>query len=582
MNKKEQNSNRLFRKMLERISSHNEAPVFVFVILLIMYLSASILVSSSAGSNAEVSFLGTPIPIYSFAGVFSSISQVCVIFMTSYCGKKGYITSLVLLLAQLPFVLMGIIVGHNMTSLPGVFGNILTIIAVTIIYVNTRRVRDSQKKLRDQAITDSLTGLPNRYAISEFVNDLIRRDEKFVVVSIDFNGFKSINNTMGFAVGNQVLTDIASRWQLIAGSGVSGTMDFIARISGDEFALIIRGYNEEKEVVNTIRQYESALNERITIDGCDLYITASFGYAEFPEDSGNSDMLFICADEAMHEVKHANSSNHILRFSHEMLKAERTLEIEGKIRDALENDTVFFNLQPQYDMEHKLRGFEALARMRDSDGNFISPGEFIPVAEKVGLIDRVDAAVFRKSAMFFGDLLRESGCDMTLSLNASVRHLMKNDFLDEIRELMEMSGIPAGNLEIEITESIMIDSVDKALECVNEIKNMGIKIAIDDFGTGYSSLSYLNSFPADLLKIDKSFVDKMNTSENSGQYVAAIVSIGHIMGFDVIAEGVEKPEQIETLRANGCDYIQGFIWGRPLMPDAVEKLVMETAGKKGN
>lgn len=566
--------------MLERISSQNEAPVFVFVILVIMYLSAAIIVSNAAGSDIQVSLFGMSVPVYSFAGVLSSLSQICVIFLTSFCGKKGYITSLVLLLAQLPFILMRIIVQHNITSLPGVFGNVLTIIAVTIIYVNTRRVRDSQKKLRDQAITDTLTGLPNRFAVKEYRCELTRKDEEFAIVSIDLNGFKSINNTMGFDVGNKVIIEIADRWRLIADSGVSGTVDFIGRISGDEFVLIIRGYNEDKDIINTIRQYESALNERMTIDDCDFYITASFGYALYPEDSGNGELIFICADEAMHEVKHMNSSNHILRFSHEMLKAERTLEIEGKIRDALENDTVFFNLQPQYDMQHKLRGFEALARMKDSDGNFISPGEFIPVAEKVGLIDRVDAAVFRKSAMFFGDLLREYGCDMTLSLNASVRHLMKNDFLDEIRELLEMSGIPADKLEIEITESIMIDSVDKALECVNEIKNMGIKIAIDDFGTGYSSLSYLNSFPADLLKIDKSFVDKMNTSESSGQYVAAIVSMGHIMGFDVIAEGVEEQEQLETLRANGCDYIQGFIWGKPLMPDAVVKLVMEAANKK--
>lgn len=152
---------------------------------------------------------------------------------------------------------------------------------------------------------------------------------------------------------------------------------------------------------------------------------------------------------------------------------------------------------------------------------------------------------------------------------------MKNDFLAEIRELLAASGIPADKLEIEITESIMIDSVDKALECVNALKDMGIKLAIDDFGTGYSSLSYLNSFPANLLKIDKSFIDKMNTSESSRQYVAAIISIGHIMGFDVISEGVEQDEQIETLRKIGCDYIQGFIWGRPLMPEDAERLVME-------
>ena len=151
---------------------------------------------------------------------------------------------------------------------------------------------------------------------------------------------------------------------------------------------------------------------------------------------------------------------------------------------------------------------------------------------------------------------------------------MKNDFFDEIKNLLNTSGIPASQLEIEITESIMIDSAEKALHCIDEIKKMGIKIAIDDFGTGYSSLSYLNSFPADLLKIDKSFIDKMNQSESSRQYVAAIISMGHIMGFKVLSEGVEDTDQLETLREIGCDYIQGFVWGRPLPVEEAEKLVI--------
>ena len=261
------------------------------------------------------------------------------------------------------------------------------------------------------------------------------------------------------------------------------------------------------------------------------------------------------------------------------MRTERTLDLERKIREALENGTFYFNLQPQFDMHHRLRGFEALARMKDTDGTAISPGEFIPVAEKVGLVDKVDGIVLRKSTAFFGELLNRTGADITLSVNISVRHLMKNDFLDEIREALTSSGVPANNLEIEITESIMIDSVDKALKCIDELKAMGIKIAIDDFGTGYSSLSYLNRFPADLLKVDKSFIDEMNTSESSRQYVSAIISMGHIMGFDVISEGVEEEEQIDTLREIGCDFIQGFVWGRPLMPDAAEKLVVESSVK---
>ncbi|MBR6385716.1 MAG: bifunctional diguanylate cyclase/phosphodiesterase [Ruminococcus sp.] len=429
--------------------------------------------------------------------------------------------------------------------------------------------------LRYISYTDTLTGIPNRIAGMELVENLVKQDESFTVVSIDINGFKSINNTMGFETGNKVLKEIAARWKTIVDAKLSGTQDYIARVGGDEFALIIRDYRSDDEIIKTIKQYESVLGSRLTIDGCDFYISASFGYAVFPDDAKTSDNICSYANASMCEVKRLNSSNHIMRFTKDMLKVERTLEIERKLRTALEEDTVYYNLQPQFDLSHKLRGFEALARMKDSEGNNIYPNEFIPVAEKVGLVDKVDGTVFRKSAIFIGELIRRTGADITLSVNVSVRHLMKNDFLDEVDEVMKISGLPKENLEIEITESIMIDSADKALKCIEKLHEMGIKIAIDDFGTGYSSLSYLNKFPANLLKIDKSFIDKMNISDSSKQYVAAIISIGHIMGFDVISEGVEEQEQLETLREIGCDFIQGYIWGKPLPKEDAEKLVIE-------
>lgn len=566
-------------KTLDSLTERRQAPVSAYVILLVLYLAATFIVSSTAGSDASIHIAGRSLSVYAFAGVFSSLANICIIFMSVYCGRKGYFTALFLLVFQLPIILMGIIVRHNTESIPGVFGNILAIIAITLIYANNKKINEYQTKLRDQAVTDRLTGLPNRFACSELLDALIKKNERFAVVSIDINGFKSINDTMGFDTGNKVLVEIAARWETIANNGISGTMDFITRSSGDEFVLVIRNYSSDDDIRKSISHYESVLSNRMLVEGCDFYITASFGYAEYPADAKTKDSVFSYADTAMHEVKRLNSSDHVMRFAPEMLRTEHTLEIEGKIREALEYDTIYFNLQPQFGMDHKLRGFEALARMKDKDGRFISPGEFIPVAEKVGLVDKVDSAVFRKSAGFFGDLLRTTGADLTLSINVSVRHLMKSDFLDEIRELLRESGVPAKNLEIEITESIMIDSVDKALQCIEEIRAMGIQLAIDDFGTGYSSLSYLNSFPANLLKIDKSFIDKMNTSASSKQYVAAIISIGHIMGFEVISEGVEEPEQLETLREIGCDYIQGFIWGRPLPQEDIPEVVEKFAAK---
>ncbi len=435
------------------------------------------------------------------------------------------------------------------------------------------------QRLKHMSYTDALTGLPNRFALTDYISDLIDKKEKFAAVSIDLNDFKHVNNTLGFDTGNKVLIDVTGRFKTVPNSISDKIENYLTCIGGDEFFLVISGYETEEELRKIVNCYNDALSESMMVDGCELYVSASFGYAKYPDDADSTDALISHANAAMNEIKRVNSSEHICKFTPDILRDEHILEIENLIRNALDNDTIYFNLQPQYDMDHSLRGFEALARMKDSEGNFISPCEFIPVAEKVGLIDRVDATVARKAAMFFGELLNKTDSKLTLSLNASVRHMMKSDFVDEIRQLLNDSSIPASQLEIEITESIMIDSVDKALHCIDELKNMGIQIAIDDFGTGYSSLSYLNRFPANLLKIDKSFIDEMNMSDSSRQYVAAIISMGHIMGFDVISEGVEDPEQLKALKDVGCDFVQGFIWGRPLSSQEVEKLIVDTEGK---
>ena len=431
------------------------------------------------------------------------------------------------------------------------------------------------KRLHLLSYTDVLTGLPNRFACKVVINELINGGGRFAAVSVNLNNFKSINSTLGFEAGNHAIVQVAELWKAVAESPERQSKDHVTHLSGDEFMIVISGFADDDELRAIIERYAAALSGQLTVDGCDLYISACYGYAEYSEHSVTADDLISHANAAMNEIKKTGSSEYILRYTPDITKNEHTLEVENVIRTALENDTVFFNLQPQYDMEHRLRGFEALARMKDSEGNNVSPGEFIPVAEKVGVIDRLDTAVYAKAAMFFGKMLKKTGADLTLSINASVRHLMKNGFASEIRDLLKASGIPADKLEIEITESIMMDS-DKALGCINELKAMGVKIAIDDFGTGYSSLSYLNRFPADILKVDKSFIDKMNTTESSRQYVAAIISMGHIMGFDVISEGVEEDDQLETLRGIGCDFIQGYIWGRPLSPEDARKLIEDT------
>ena len=566
------NGKGILEKTLERLAKRRKAPVYVFVLLLLLYLASAIIVRLTAGSQDVVMLGGNPLYIYTFAGVFSSVSNLCVVLMVIFCGKLGYIVSVIVLLGQFPMMLVGILHG-NLSSLPGLFANVLTLIVVVVIYLTNRKIEEYQYKMQEQATTDVLTGLPNGFASSALINELIRRNSPFSNATININNFKIINDTMGFEIGNKVLLEISSKWRKIADEGLSGTLDFVSRINGDEFSLVVRGYDSIEDVEKTIKKYESVLDERMLIDGYEVFVNASFGYAAFPLDATEFDTLINYSVAAMKEIKRINSSEHILRFTPELLKDKKSLVIDNKVRYALENDMIGFNLQPQYDMSHKLRGFEALARMKDNEGNSISPVEFIPAAERLGMIDSLDLMVYRKSAIFIGELIRETGSDITLSINASVKHLMKSGFAQEIRSLLEDSGIPPKQLEIEITESILIESAEKAADCLNELKDMGIRIAIDDFGTGYSSLSYLNSFPSDILKIDKSFIDKMNDSDSSEKYVEAIISLAHVLDLEVIAEGVEEPEQLETLRSIGCDYIQGFIWGRPMSPEDAEKVV---------
>ena len=566
--------NELIEKTLNNIISKKRAHIIFYFLLLILFEVANYFLKATVTST-EVFMLGKiPVPIATLPGVFSSLANICLILLVVLFDALGFVTTFVILLYQIIKLLIIIFVYHQGSSLAGIFTDTFTLFAVIIMFLNNRQINIIQRKLREQAVTDSLTGLPNRLACNELIKTLVKKDEKFALAMIDLNNFKSINDTLGHNAGNEVLKEIATRWKFAADSGLSGTHDFITRQGGDEFTLIIRDYKTDDDIYKSIKYYESVLEKRILLKNRDFFASASFGYAEYPADSDNTDTLFGYADMAMYEIKRTNSSAHILRFTPDLIEdSEHNIEIERKIRVALDEDTIYFDLQPQFDMNHKLRGFETLARMKDSEGNIIPPGEFIPVAEAVGLIDKIDGRVFKKSADFFGELIKKTGLDAILSVNVSVRHLIKDDYIDEVRTVLKKAGVPAKQLELEITESIMVDSEGPAIETINELKKMGIRIAIDDFGTGYSSLSYLNRVPADLLKIDKSFIDKMNSSDSSKQYVASIISIGHIMNFDVISEGVEGDDQLETLRSIGCDLIQGFIWGHPMSPQEAEKLV---------
>ena len=568
-----QSDNNRVDKTLRKLSLNREAPKSAFILLLILFFISMFLTSRIALSDETTYLFGIPFENKSFTGIFSMMGNICLICLAMLFRRTGYFTALAMLVLQFPLMYVNIIVRKNYSNIPGLFNNLLIILAITFIFFGNRKIQAYQNHIREQAVTDRLTGLPNRFACTELMQDLLWRTERFAVVSADLNNFKSINDTMGHDTGDNVLKEIARRWKDLANSLTTGTIDFVARITGDEFFIILTGYDSEEAVISTIEAYKEELEKNITIDDCDYYMTACFGYSMCPEDSDVIDNLFTFSDAALHEIKKTGSGSRVLRFSMDVLNSEDALEIERKIRSALTNGNIFYQLQPQYDMDHKLRGFEALARMKDDDGSFISPMDFIPVAEKTGLVDRIDMRVFELAVQFLDNVITETGADITLSANVSVRHLMKNNFIEDLKKVLDKYDVSPERIEIEITESIMIDSAEKALQRIDELKQLGMKVAIDDFGTGYSSLSYLNNFPTDMLKIDKSFIDNMSLNESSKQYVAMIISIGHTLDLKVISEGVESADQVMVLKDIGCDYIQGYVWGRPMLPEDAYKLV---------
>lgn len=556
---------------VKKLSHKKDAPKFVFAIILVLYIAASVALRKVASDRSMVFLFGARMPVQSFAGVFSSISNVCLIFLAVFFGRVGFLTSLVILLAQFPMMAAGLFLSHNITTIPGFFSNLLAVVAITLIYINHARVHKYQRRILAQAVTDRLTGLPNRFACVELMDDLAKRKKNFVAVAVELDNFKNINDTMGYDVGDKVLMKVAERWKALVDT-FKGS-DFAAHIGGNEFFLILSGLSSLEEVESALDSYRQVLEEKITINGCDYFVNACFGWAAFPKDAVDSGSFFSCAEAAVREAKRRGDGKRVVKFEPEYIEDDKTLEMERKIRAALDNGNIYFCLQPQFHMNKTLRGFEALARMRDADGSVISPAEFIPVAEKVGLIEKIDARILSLASSFLARRITVNASPVVLCVNVSVRHLMKGDFVDELKGILNESGFPPDHLEIEITESILIESADKALECIRQVKGMGVKVAIDDFGTGYSSLSYLNKFPADALKIDKSFIDVMNDNASNKQYVGTIISIGHILNLTVISEGVESQGQLDTLKEAGCDCVQGFVWGKPLTPEEAAKLM---------
>ncbi|HED36353.1 MAG TPA: GGDEF domain-containing response regulator [Gammaproteobacteria bacterium] len=433
---------------------------------------------------------------------------------------------------------------------------------------------DAERKIRHIAYHDSLTGLPNRMLfidrIDQAISRALREDTQFALLFLDIDHFKVINDSMGHAAGDQLLNIVALRLQ-----DVLRKSDTIARLGGDEFTIIIESLQEAEWVVTVANNILRQLEVPVEINNRQVHVGGSIGIALFPQDGESFGALLKNADIAMYKAK--EQGRHTFQFyAAEMSqKAMQRLELENQIRAALTEEQFVVYYQPKVNLENgQYSGVEALVRWQHPQRGIIAPIEFIALAEETGLIIQLDKWVIRTACKQF-EKWREAGAVLeSLSVNVSARHFKEGGLSVFCKEVLQSTQLPPGKLEIELTESALMDNYEGAKSVLNEIHAMGISIALDDFGTGYASMSYLKEFPFDTVKLDRSFVKDIPADDESTAIVKAMIQLSAALKLSTVGEGIENEQQRDCLRENGCVYGQGYLWAKPVSAQELEKLIL--------
>jgi diguanylate cyclase (GGDEF)-like protein len=428
--------------------------------------------------------------------------------------------------------------------------------------------RDLENQLSHRAYHDELTGLANRALFLDRMDHALRitrpESDPVVVLFVDLDDFKSVNDALGHAVGDQLLRHIAQRIRTTSGSG-----DTPARLGGDEFAILLEDRGGIDRALDVAEELLDRLREPVSLAGYDLAVLASVGVA-VAEPGMTTSSLLRDADIAMYEAKRAGKGQ-IKIFDPAMrLSATKHLEFRSELGNAISQNQLRLVFQPQIDMRTgEVVGAEALIRWRHPSRGDVSPAEFIPVAERSGLIKPIGAWVLNESVRH-AKVWQQSG-RREMSVNVSAVQLRDSDFVEQVNSALEAQGLAAEFLTIEITETVLVGEIEAASGTLAGLRELGVKIAIDDFGTGYCSLSYLQKFPVDIVKIDKQFVDELGGGEKSSSLARMILQMTSSLGVISVAEGIERPEQFAELRRMGCDIGQGYLLSRPLESDVIRR-----------
>ncbi len=436
------------------------------------------------------------------------------------------------------------------------------------------KVKENERELEKLMYQDKLTGLCNRLSFSQNLFSVIKkaeaREPKFALLTIDVDRFEEINNSFGFENGDKVLKEIAIRLsQLDVNQGE------VARLSSNQFSIIYVNEFDLSAINDFIETVSNRLKQPFMIAGSKLYINVSMGVSYYPQHARNPDLLRQCANLALLYSKKLGGNN-VQIYDSSLNKPKEKLTLESDLHDAIEKKEFVLYYQPQVDIQSKkIMGAEALLRWQHPTRGLITPNLFLSLCEESGLIIDIGAYVFHAVCEQI-KLWRAMGyTELTVAVNLSQRQFTHTGLIELIKAILKSTDVSSENLELEITESILMENTERNIKLLQTLKNLGFKLSLDDFGTGYSSLSYLKKFPFDVLKIDKSFIDDIVASKDSEAIVSAIIAMAKSLGLTIVAEGVETQAQLDILKEKQCDIMQGYLFSKPITAEKFTELLSQ-------